>query len=206
MIRLIIADDHQLFREGLISLLQEDPEIQICAQAANGKELLHLLEQHEADILLLDIEMPEMDGFDTMRTLKKMKSRIKILVLTMHKSPQFIKNILKGGASGYLQKDAGKRKLLEAIKTLYTKGSYYSPEIGKLLMESMKDDYTNTKISPRELEIIKHIADEFTTAEIADKLCISPHTVESHRQNILLKLGLKNSAGLVKYAIHKGLL
>lgn len=206
MIRLIIADDHQLFREGLISLLQEDSEIKICGQAANGKELLLLLERHSADILLLDIEMPELDGFDTMRTLKKMKSDLKILVLTMHKSPQFIKNILKAGASGYLQKDAGKTKLLEAIKTVHTQGSFYTPEIGKLLMESMKDDYTNTKISSRELEIIKHIADEFTTAEIAEKLCISPHTVESHRQNILLKLGLKNSAGLVKYAIHKGLL
>jgi len=206
MITLAIADDHALFREGLVSLLEEEKEIQIIGQAANGIEVLELVQNARPDLLLLDIEMPGMDGFDTMRALKEQKISIKILVLTMHKSPQFIKNILKAGASGYLQKDAGKTKLVEAITSIHATGTFYTPETGKLLVESMRDSYINTRISPRELEIIKHIADQHTTLEIADKLCISVHTVESHRKNILLKLDLKNSVGLVKYAIQKGLI
>lgn len=206
MIRLGIADDHTMFRQGLVSLLEEDTSIEIIGQAANGKEAIQLVQENSIDVLLLDIEMPEMDGFDTMRTLKKLRISTKVLVLTMHKSPQFIRNILHAGASGYLPKDAGKAKLLEAITAIHKTGTFYTPETGKLLMDNMRDGQKNSSISPRELEIIRLISDQCTTSEIAEKLFISTHTVESHRQNILLKLGLKNSAGLVKYAIQKGLL
>ena len=206
MIRIIIADDHKMFRQGLVSTLGNEADITIVGEASNGKEVLQLLKKEQPDVLLLDIEMPEMDGFDSMRALKEEKNKTKILVLTMHKSPEFIKNIIKAGASGYLEKEVGTKSLLQAIRTVHSTGTFYSPETSKLVLESMSDNYQSQQISPREKEIIKLIADQYTTAEIAEALFISKHTVESHRQNILLKLGLKNTAGLVKYAIQKGII
>ena len=206
MITILIADDHQMFREGLVSLLGEEKEIQIIGEAHNGAAAIKLIQELKPDVVLLDIEMPEMDGFDTLRALKKLKLASKILVLTTHKSPQFIKNMLKSGASGYLQKDAGKTRLIEAIKTIYDTGTFYTPETGQLLIESMQEARPTATLSSRELEIIRLISEQQTTAEIAKNLFISTHTVESHRQNILLKLDLKNSAGLVRYAFQKGLI
>jgi DNA-binding NarL/FixJ family response regulator len=206
MISIIIADDHKMFREGIVSLLVNESELEIIGQASNGEEVLNLFQQTIPDVLLLDIEMPKMDGFDTLRELKKLKLPTKILVLTMHKSAEFIKNILKAGASGYLQKDAGKETLVKAINVVIKTGTYYTPDTSKLILESFQEKQLNSQISPREKEIIKLLADGLTTKNIATKLFISPHTVETHRQNILLKLGLKNTAELVKYAIQKGLL
>jgi len=150
--------------------------------------------------------MSVMDGFDTLRALKKLKLKTKVLVLTMHKSAEFIKNILKSGASGYLQKDSGKEILIKAIKQVMETGSYYSSETSKVVMESFQNKASNVKISPREKEIIQLLSEGLTSKKIASKLFVSPHTVETHRQNILLKLGLKNTAELVKHAIQKGLL
>ncbi len=204
MISIIIADDHQMFREGLVSLLANEKEFEIIGEASNGQEVLTLFQKTIPDVLLLDIEMPKMDGFDTLHELKKRNTTTKVLVLTMHKSAEFIKNILKAGASGYLQKDASKKTLIKAIHQVVKTGSYYTPNTSKLILESFQEKHVNSQISPREKEIIKLIADGLTTKKIATKLFISPHTVETHRQNILLKLGLKNSAELVKYAIHRG--
>ncbi|WP_435623895.1 response regulator [Flagellimonas sp.] len=206
MIQVAIADDHTMFREGLVSLLSNDDKISIVGQANNGKELVELLGAVSADVVILDIEMPEMDGFEVLRHLKRMPMAVRTLVLTMHSSPQFIKNIFMAGASGYLPKDAGKTKLLEAIESLYLTGRYHSPETMNIVMDLLKEDTLPTAISPREKEVIQLIADGNTTHEIAEKLYLSKYTVESHRKNILLKLDLKNSAALVKYAIHKGLI
>lgn len=205
MITIIIADDHTMFRQGLISLLQEEENITVVGEASNGKEALTLLEKQEADVLLLDIEMPEVDGFDVLRNLKKKHNTTKVLALTMHTSTEFVKNIIKAGADGYLQKDAEKSNLIEAIKQIVTQGSYYTPQIAALLLNDLKKEIPNTAISPREKEVIQLIVDGNTTKEIAKKLYLSKHTIESHRQNILSKLQLKNSAELVKYAIQKGL-
>lgn len=206
MITVSIADDHQMFREGIIALLQDEKDIKIVGEAANGKEVLFQFKETVPDVLLLDIEMSVMDGFDTLRALKKLKLKTKVLVLTMHKSAEFIKNILKSGASGYLQKDSGKEILIKAIKQVMETGSYYSSETSKVVMESFQNKASNVKISPREKEIIQLLSEGLTSKKIASKLFVSPHTVETHRQNILLKLGLKNTAELVKHAIQKGLL
>lgn len=206
MIRVALADDHTMFREGLASLLEEQDSMTVVGEANNGEEVLALLKEAPIDVLLLDIEMPGMDGFDTMRAVRKMPNVPKILVLTMHKSPQFIKNIIKAGANGYVPKDSGKKLLVQAISTVHSTGTFHTPETASIVMDSLKDDKHSTVISPREKEIIQLIADQYTTNEIAEKLFLSTHTVESHRKNILLKLGLKNAAGLVKYAIHKGLI
>lgn len=205
MIRIIIADDHTMFRQGLISLLKEEKNMAVVGEASNGEEVLLLLEKQEADVLLLDIEMPEVDGFDVLRNLKKKHNTIKVLALTMHTSTEFVKNIIKTGADGYLQKDAEKSTLIEAITQLMTQGSYYTSEIATLLLNDLKKETLHSTISPREKEVIQLIIDGNTTKEIAKKLFLSKHTIESHRQNILSKLQLKNTAELVKYAIQKGL-
>ena len=206
MIRLVLADDHVMLRQGLVSLLNEQDGMQVVGEANNGTEVLDILKNQTVDVLLLDIEMPGMDGFDTLREVRKLKTPPKTLVLTMHKSPQFLKNIFSAGANGYLPKDSGKKILVEAISTLFTSGSFHTPETMKLVMDGLKTSNKPAGISKREKEIIQLIADQHTTSEIAQKLFLSTHTVESHRKNILLKLGLKNSAGLVKYAIHRGLI
>lgn len=206
MITIAIADDHKMFREGIVALFAIDTEISVIGEASNGIEVIELVKNKQPDVLLLDIEMPKMDGFDTLRALKKLKTNSKALVLTMHKSSEFIKNCIAAGASGYLPKDSGKDTLIKAIKTVAETGSYYSEETSKLVMESFKNNHQKNSISKREQEIITLIADGLTTKKIAAKLFISPHTVETHRQNILLKLGLKNAAELVKYAVQKGLL
>ncbi|GAB5552192.1 MAG: response regulator transcription factor [Saprospiraceae bacterium] len=204
MIRIIIADDHTMFRQGLISLLKEEKAVEVVGEAANGKEVMTLLERQSADLLLLDIEMPEMDGFDVLRALR-IYPNIKVLVLTMHTSAEYVKNLIKAGADGYLQKDAEKSTLMEAISKTTIEGSYYTSEIATLLLNDLKNKSSSASISPREKEVIQLIVDGNTTKEIANKLFLSKHTVESHRQNILLKLQLKNSPELVKYAIQNGL-
>jgi len=206
MITICIADDHQMFREGLIAMLSQEKSLEVIGEASNGKEVLSLFEKTVPDVLLLDIEMPIMDGFDTLRALKKLKIKTMVLVLTMHKSAEFVKNILKAGASGYLQKDSGRDTLVKAIHEVIETGVYYSSDTSKLVLESFKDKTSNSKISSREKEIIQLLSEGLTTKNIATKLFISPHTVETHRQNILLKLGLKNTAEVVKYAIQKGLI
>lgn len=206
MITIAIADNHKMFREGIVALFAIDTKISVIGEASNGIEVIELVKNKQPDVLLLDIEMPKMDGFDTLRALKKLKTNSKALVLTMHKSSEFIKNCIAAGASGYLPKDSGKDTLIKAIKTVAETGSYYSEETSKLVMESFKNNHQKNSISKREQEIITLIADGLTTKKIAAKLFISPHTVETHRQNILLKLGFKNTAELVKYAVQKGLL
>jgi len=206
MTSILIADDHQMFREGLVSLLMDETNLEIIGQASNGKDVLAFIRIRPPDVLLLDIEMPIMDGFDTLRELKKLKAKTKVLVLTMHKSAAFIKNILKAGASGYLQKDAGKETLLKAINDVMLNGSYYTADTSKLILESFQEQNMNCQISSREKDVIRLLADGLTTKKIAIKLFISPHTVETHRQNILLKLGLKNTAALIKYVIQKGII
>ncbi len=204
MIRILIADDHQMFREGLMALLNSEDNINVIGEASNGKEALLLLETQVPDVLLLDLEMPEIDGFDVLKALKKLNLETKVLVLTMHKSPEFIKNIIKAGAHGFLQKDSGKEILIHAIRQVHSKGTYYTPEVATIVLNSFKEDALSKSISAREKEVIQLIVDGNTTKEIADILFLSKNTIESHRQNILSKLQLKNSAELVRYAIKKG--
>lgn len=204
MISVLIADDHMLFRQGIAAMLGDFEQLQIIGQAANGQEALALLDDIAPDVLLLDIEMPKVDGFEVLKELKKKKSSTKVLVLTMHHSGAFIQNIVSAGADGYLKKDSDQHILLNAIEQVYSSGSYYPPETAHMVMQSLREKNKQGIVTPREKEVVQLIAEGLTTKEIAERLYLSKHTVESHRQNILLKLELKNSAELVKYAIKKG--
>ena len=201
MIKVIIADDHKIFREGVISLLSGLDSIQVIAEAQDGQELLNLLKGLRPDVVLLDIEMPKKNGIETAAEIREYFPDIKVIALSMHKQSAFVKQMLIAGVSGYVQKDIGKEELIKAILTVKRHGSYFTQEMSSIVLLSLNQKRKEEQITPREKEIIGLIVDEHTTEEIASKLNISKHTVETHRQNIMLKLELKNTAGLVKYAI-----
>ena len=212
IINIIIADDHKIFLEGLSSLLNDFKHINIVGTAINGDEVLQLLEKNTVDIVITDINMPGMDGMKLAKEIKKNYSQVKILALTMHNERSIISTMLKNGISGYVLKDTGKEELLNAIQTLSAGETFFSEEVKSTLMESVisgektKSSTSLIELSEREKEILKLIAEEYTQQQIADKLFISPHTVIFHRRKLLYKFDVKNTAGLIKAAMDKGLL
>ena len=210
MTNIIIADDHNMFLEGLISLLRNVPDITVTAKAANGKKLIDLLDDNKADIVLLDISMPEMDGVEVTKIIKKKYPELKIIILTTHSNSHIIAKLNRLGVNGYLLKNAEKDELLYAIRKVSTGESYFSKEVTEIQKEfesNLKINLSSTtELSNREKEILILIAKQLTAAEIAEKTFISLNTVNTHKRNLLSKLNVKNTAGLVKYAIELGLL
>lgn len=210
MANIIIADDHNMFLEGLISLLRNVPDISVTAKATNGKELIDLLDDNEADIVLLDISMPEMDGVEVTKIIKKKYPELKIIILTTHSNSHIIAKLNRLGVDGYLLKNAEKDELLYAIKKVNSGENYFSKEVAEIQKDfesNLKKSLSSTtELSNREKEILILIAKQFTAAEIAEKTFISLNTVNTHKRNLLSKLNVKNTAGLVKYAIELGLL
>lgn len=205
-IRILIADDHKLFRQGIALMIESMPEFEIAGHAANGMMVIQSLKNTPVDIILLDIEMPQMNGIETIKHLRKHKDPTPILVLTMHQSLQFVQSVLRAGANGYLPKDSGQSKLKKAILSIIRTGKYIDDEVAKKYMEKMLNRIPNTELSNREIEVIKLIGDQLTTKEVAERMHLSTHTIESHRQNAMLKLGVKNTAGLIKIAVERGLI
>ncbi|UOB18531.1 response regulator transcription factor [Abyssalbus ytuae] len=208
-INLIIADDHQIFLDGLVALIKDVKDINIVGTALNGRSVLNLLKKYTVDIVLLDINMPEMDGIELNKIIKKEHPEIKTLVLTTHNYPDKIVHFAKDNANGYLLKNVGKIELLTAIYSVINNENYFSEEMKKKYMNSVFNKNNTTDEAPlseREKEIIKLIMKEYTTQEIAEKLYISQHTVNTHRKNILTKLNIKNVAGLAVYAIKNGII
>jgi two-component system, NarL family, nitrate/nitrite response regulator NarL len=208
-IKILIADDHTMFLQGIISLLEQEPNIEIVGKAVNGLEALQVIEQIPVDLLILDISMPEMDGIELSKILKKKFSAIKILVVSTHSNVSLISRLIRIGVNGYLLKNAEKAELLKAINTIAGGDNYFSEETEeKHLSNNLrieKQVSTLTELSSREKEILVLIAHEYNTAEIAEKTFISLNTVNTHRKNLLSKLNAKNTAGLVKYAVENGL-
>ena len=210
--KIIIADDHELVLQGLIALLETASDIEIVATAQNGQEALDLIQRtEEVDLLLLDINMPELDGIEVTRFVKENYPEIKVLILSMYQRSEFIKTLITAGADGYILKNAGKAVLLEAIEALSKGERYFSKEV----LDSMIDSYTEKRktkdlalveLSTREKEVVRLIAMEKSTAEIAEELFLSAHTINSHRKSILSKLDVKNAAGIFRYALHSGLI
>lgn len=212
MINLLIADDHRMMLDGLTAMLKDEPDFHVAGTASNGLEVLDILEKKGIHVVLLDINMPVMDGMETCRQIKKLHPLVRILVLTMYDEGGLISGMIKNGAHGYILKNIGKEKLAEAIRAVYRGGIYFpAPVKEKLLFNLMgqkeqKTELIIPRLTRREKEIIRLIVDEQTTQEIADQLFISVKTVESHRKHLLQKLNVRNTAGLVRTAIEKGLL
>ena len=205
MIKVAIADDHQMFIDGIKSLFLDHPDIEIKVAANNGIELLEKLNYEPIDILLLDSDMPKLDGIETTKKIKEIFPSIKIIILTMHNEKNIISSFVQEGVSGYILKNTSEKELIEAISQIQKGETFYSQKIAQVIMRDLGDNSANKMaISEREIDVLKLIAEEFTTKEIAEKLFISKNTVETHRKNLIFKLGVRNVVGLVKYAIQEG--
>jgi DNA-binding NarL/FixJ family response regulator len=211
MIKVVIVDDHQIFVDGVKALLEQMNEITVVGEANNGVELIECLSKTECDVVLMDVNMPIMDGMEATQKVTAAYPNLKVLMLTMHDRAVYIEKLIKSGASGYVLKNTKKEELLAAITAVYNGESYYSAEVTKRIMEGLQKKSSaqksvgNVSLTDRELEVIKLIVKELTTHEIADELCISHHTVESHRKNLISKLQVRGISGLVKYAVESGL-
>lgn len=203
MIRLIITDDHPVIRDGIKTILANNNEIELVACAGDGGELLDILEETETDVILMDINMPGMNGIEATKAVKKKYPGIKVLSFSQYDEKRFVKQLLKNGANGYLLKNSAASELVSAIKMVHTGGMYLSQELPNIFGEKTKirSNYLFPELSKRELDVLKEICKEKNTNEIAESLFISHNTVETHRSNLLLKVGVKNTAGLVKWAI-----
>lgn len=215
-IKIVIADDHDLFKEGIKLLLRNEKDLEVVGDASNGQELVNLLKSVSVDVILMDINMPVMNGIEATKKVLAMYPNTKILALTMFDEGAYISEMMKAGAHGYLLKNTGREELLSAIQKVCNGEKYLSSAVTVKLIDSVlkndklpeapKKDVRKAHITKRELLIIKLIAQELTNQEIADKLENSPMTIITHRKNLLRKLGVKNTAGLIKYAVQNGLL
>ena len=210
ILKVLITDDHQMLIDGIKSLLRKEKNIQIVAEANCGKDALDILrKRNDINLLITDINMPEMSGTELVKIVKKDFPEIKVLVLTMYNDPAIVNEILMVEAEGFILKNTGKQELINAIYKIADNGTYYSNEVMSVMMKDIKrqtsiNEKTKT-LSPREVEIIKLIVQELTTNQIAEKLFISPRTVDTHRKNILQKINTKTLVGLIKFAFENKL-
>ena len=202
-IKLFIADDHQMFIDGLKALLQDASDIRIVGEANNGKEVLQKLEQLRPDILLMDIGMPELNGIETTAQITEKHPAVKVIALTTYDDTNRVVKMVKAGAKGYVLKNLSRQELLQAIEVVAAGGVHYSSRVALNTMHNIADKSESpiANLTEREIEIIKLIVRSMTNKEIAGQLSISDLTVNTHRKNAMRKLGIKNTAGLVKFAI-----
>lgn len=215
-INIVIADDEQLFRSGIRFILEREPNFNVSFETKNGKKLLDFLRTTKEfpDIILMDLNMPEMNGVEATKIIHKTHPNIKIVVLTSYNSKSFITNMIDVGASSYLVKNTSPKMVVHTINEVHKKGFYYDEKVLSIINENIisssgkriKNDLEQKLLSKREIDVLELICAQKTTAEIADKLFISPRTVEGHRNNLLLKTKSKNVAGLVIYGIQKKLI
>jgi DNA-binding NarL/FixJ family response regulator len=210
ILKLMIVDDHQMLIDGLKSMLRKEKSIQIVAVANNGLEALKFLRSGaEINFIITDINMPEMSGTELTKVVKSEYPEIKILVLSMFNDSAIVNEIMNVEAEGYILKNAGKQELISAIHKIANNGTYYSSEVISELMKDLKQtkiiNENNKSLSQREIEILKLIVQENSTNQIAEKLFISPRTVDTHRKNILQKTNTKTLVGLIKFAFENKL-
>lgn len=208
-ITLILADDHPIFREGLKLLLTEEPNILIIGEAGDVPQLMSLLSTRLPDILVLDISMPGMSGIEAARLITAQYSCVAVLILSMHSDQEFIVNAIDAGARGFVPKDVSKDELMKAIRALASGGEYFSQSVSATVLRGMvrkrKTEQETIPLTQREREILSLAASGLVNKEIAEKLFISPRTVDCHKNHIMQKLALKSSAELILYAVKAGL-
>ncbi len=211
MIKVIIAEDQVLFREGLLLLLQADPEIEVIGEASNGREALQLVMKQKPDVLVTDIQMPEMDGHDLTREMTAAYPEVAMIALTMYEASYHIVDMLEAGAKGYVMKTSSKGKLVDAIRSVYAGGMYFCETTSMKLMRHIGRSRVelpmkgrNVKFTDLEIKIIQLVCQELSSKEIADNLHIGIKTVEGYRNKIYEKIGVRNMAGMVIYAIKYG--
>ena len=207
-IRIILADDHPIYREGLCALLEHDEQLHVVGQASNGVEVLELLKGGiQADVILLDLDMQPLDGLGTVVRIKEEAIQIKTIILTLHDDTQMMRRLISEGVNGFLLKDANASEVMKAVRTVYAGESYLSSSVSGALMQAIKEGDNHLKMSDRlavltasEIKILRKIATDMTSKEIASELNISTRTVENHRARICKKLDLSGVHSLVKFA------
>lgn len=206
-IKILIADDHQIVREGIKNMLVEIEDFIVVGEAENGKDAIEKIKALSPDIVIIDISMPVMTGIEAIKIIKETLPRVKTLVLTIHTEIEYIEQIFKSGATGCLHKNAGKKEFETAIRAIAKGENYFSSIMSKILVEKHFFDKTNSNpLTKREQEILKWIAEELSNQEIADKLFISVRTVETHRKNMMKKLNVNNTVALIKYALQQNMI
>jgi DNA-binding NarL/FixJ family response regulator len=209
-IKIIIADDHALIRNGIKTMLSRNKDYKIVAEAENGQQLIALATKFLPDIILVDISMPIMNGFDALSELKKLLPDLKVILLTMHEEPEYIIKAARSGANGYLLKNVDYEELHRAIESVMKGQKYFTQEASSILMEELHRksdiDQLQEKLTEREVDILKEIVKGLSSKEIGDKLFISSRTVDTHRNNLMKKLSVHNTAELVRLVIEKGLI
>ncbi len=212
-IKVGLTDDHELMRAGLAQILEANGDIQVIFEASNGEELLEALKKYQVDVVLLDLEMPIMDGQIALQKVSEQHPMVKVLILSMHDSNSFIVNMMELGAAGYLLKDMPPEEVVKAVKTVQNDGLYFNAKVSRALLAGLpgskitidsKDNIKET-LNSRELDVLKLICEEYTTTEIAEKLFLSPKTIEGYRKQLLEKTGVKNVAGLAIFAVRNHL-
>jgi len=210
MIKLLIADDHQVLIEGLVELLNGFNHITVNQTTNNGQEVLEILKEHTIDVILLDINMPVMNGLDACKKIKQKYPDTKVLAMSSLDKGSFIQQMLKNGASGYLLKNTSQDELITAIETVYRGETFINEQTNKILLNSIMNQKPNEAFIPtltrREKEVLDLIAKEMTTSEMSEELHISLNTIETHRRNLIQKFNVRNSVGLVREAMLKGII
>ncbi|HEY6978250.1 MAG TPA: response regulator transcription factor [Chitinophagaceae bacterium] len=211
-IRIAIADDHKIYREGLKLCLSSDKNLKIISETENGADLLKAIEHHLPDIIIMDLNMPVMDGMEATKIIRKKYEHVKILVVTMYDSEKFVIYLMENGANGYLLKNAEPAEIIKAIYTVHENGYYFNDLVNKILLKSLvtKHDLKlsfnkNIKLTEREQQALKLICEEKTTEEIAQILSLSSRVIEGIRERLIEKVGVRNTAGLVMFAVKNGL-
>lgn len=210
IIKVLIVDDHQIVRDGIRSLLKDNSDYEVIGEAKNGEEALIVIKSRQPDIVIMDINMPVMNGIECTKIIMEEYDRIRVLVLSMHNEDIYLRKMLEAGASGYILKSSGKDEMLKALERIVTGHLYFSEAVTMSFMselgkETDNNDKLNIPLTEREIEVLELIIQEHTNQEIAEKLFISIRTVDSHRRNLIEKTGSRNIAGLVKFAIENKL-
>ncbi len=216
--RIIIADDHSVVRSGLRLLLQSSPDFTVVAEAEDGEEAVSLVERHKPDVVIMDISMPKLNGIEATSIMKQSNPDLKIIILTVHEDEEYVYQMLRAGASGYVLKSAGKKEIFAAIESALSGERFFSPGISKLIIEGfIKRDkeqlqaqeqlqtHSKQQLTKREIEVLQYIAQGFTNRKIAEALFLSIRTINTHRTNLMQKLDIHDTARLVRYAIETGL-
>ena len=210
-IRIILADDHQIVRQGLRILLEAETDMKVVAEADNGRKVLKLAQELLPDVIIMDLSMPELNGIEATRQILSGAPEVKVIALSMHSDSLFVLNMIKSGASGYLLKDCALEELVKAIRAVVDDKTYLSPGVSDIVIRDFVTGWQTTNssafsvLSPREREVLQLMAEGRTTNQIADGLCVSVKTVEAHRKQVMTKLGIHSVAELTKYAIRQGL-
>ncbi len=211
-IKVLLADDHQVLREGIRMLLTRAPDIEIVGEASNGEEAVAKVKELHPNVVLMDITMPGMNGLEATGQIKQFAPDTRVLILTVHETDQYLSQMLEVGAAGYLVKTAGTSELLSAIRAVYQGNAYLYPSIANMLIRDylknsgVRQENLPGGLTAREMEILKYISEDLKNKDIASKLGISVRTVQAHRTSLMQKLGAHDRTQLVKYAIREGLI